>query len=59
MGDGPPLVGAEWSSAVGSDSAKLSALIDPNGLNTTYHFDYTTEAAYQAHGFTGALRSPA
>ena len=63
---GPPLIGATWSSAVGSDSAKLSAEIDPNGNSTTYHFDYTTEAAYQADkailghdGFTGALRSPA
>ena len=55
---GPPLIGAGWSSAVGSDSAKLSAFINPNGSNTTYHFEYTTEANYQAHGFTGALRSP-
>ncbi len=39
---GPPLVGAQWSSAVGSDAARLSAQLDPNGLNTTYHFEYTT-----------------
>ena len=63
---GSPMVGATWSSAVASDSAKLSAEIDPNGFaDATYHFDYTTEAAYQADkaipghdGFTGALRVP-
>jgi len=58
---GPPLIGTTWASAVSSDSAKVSAQIDPNGFNTTYHFDYITEAAYQANGgtFAGALRSPA
>jgi hypothetical protein len=58
---GPPILGAQWSSAVGSAAAKLSARIDPNGLNTTYHFEYLTEAAYQANGntFAGALHAPA
>lgn len=57
---GPPLIGAEWASAVGSGSAKLSAEVDPNGSFTSYHFEYLSEAAYQANGggFAGALRSP-
>ncbi len=58
---GPPIITAQFSSAVGSDSAKLSARVDPNGSFTTYHFEYLTEAAYQANGggFAGAARAPA
>jgi hypothetical protein len=58
------VVGETWSSAVHDTSARLSAEIDPNGLVSTYHFDYIADAAYQANvgtgkdGFTGALRSP-
>jgi hypothetical protein len=61
---GPPLLGASWASAVFSSSARLSAEIDPNGFFTTYHFDYLTEAGYEANvnagkdGFTGAARIP-
>jgi hypothetical protein len=56
----PPAIGASFASAVGADSAKLSAQIDPKGSFTTYHFEYITEAAYQAGGesFTGASRAP-
>ncbi len=50
---GPPIVGAQWSSAVGSDAAKLSAQLDPNGLNTTYHFEYTSSTDFTNCG-TGA-----
>ena len=63
---GPPLVGPQWASAVGSAAAKLSVRVDPNGSTATYHFEYTTEAAYQADvavpghdGFAGAKRAPA
>jgi hypothetical protein len=55
---GPPIVGASWSSSVQSDSARLSAQINPNGLVTTYHFDYVTEAAFQVNGFTEAKKVP-
>ncbi len=42
----------------------MSAEIDPNGLPSGYHFDYISEAAYQANlgagkdGFSGAARVP-
>ena len=62
---GPPLVGPQWASAVGSSAAKLSVRIDPDGSTATYHFEYTTEAAYQADlavpghdGFAGAKKAP-
>lgn len=61
---GPPLLGSAWSLSVLSNSARLSAEVDPNGLPTAVHFDYLTEAAYQANidsgkdGFTGAAKAP-
>jgi hypothetical protein len=61
---GPPVIGSAWSFSVQASSARLSAQINPNGLSTTYHFDYITEAAYQANlgeakdGFTGAAKVP-
>jgi hypothetical protein len=60
-----PTVGASWSSAIFSSTARLHAEVNPNSLFTTYHFDYTTKAAYDADrgrggdGFTGASRIPA
>jgi hypothetical protein len=58
---GPPLIAEAWASAVFSSTARLSAKINPNGLSSSYHFDYITKAAYDANGgnFTGASRSPA
>jgi hypothetical protein len=59
---GPPIVVSAWSSSVFSTSARLQAQINPNGLSTTYHFDYLTKAAYDANPegskFTGASRVP-
>ena len=60
----PPIV-SSWASGVSSTSASLTAQINPNGSLTTYHFDYITEAAYEANlaaakePFTGAARVPA
>jgi hypothetical protein len=58
---GPPVITEAWASAVFSSTARLSAKINPNGLSSSYHFDYITKAAYDANGgnFSGALRSPA
>jgi hypothetical protein len=61
---GPPTVGASWSFAVQADSARLQAQITPNGLTTSYHFDYITDAAYQKNlgeakdGFAGGSKIP-
>jgi hypothetical protein len=57
-----PTVDAEAVSLVGVSSATLSARLNPNGLATEYHFEYVTEAAYQANGpaerFLGAGAAP-
>jgi len=61
---GPPQIGAVWASEVLATSARLHAEIDPDGLFTTYHFEYIPKAAYQANlaegkeGFAGAARTP-
>lgn len=61
---GPPVLGDAWSSTVFSTTTRLSAEINPNGLFSTYHFDYITKAAYEANlaaakeGFAGAQRFP-
>jgi NHL repeat len=35
-----------WSAEVGSTTATMTALIDPNGSATTYHFEYGPTASY-------------
>ena len=60
-----PQVGASWSTGISSGSANLNAEINPEGLPTTYRFEYITEAQYQANlavpleGFAGATKAPA
>jgi hypothetical protein len=59
-----PTIGASWSSAIFSSTARLHAEINPNSLFTTYHFDYITKAACEANVaassdcFNGAARIP-
>ena len=61
---GPPQLGESWASDVLASTAKLHGSINPNGLVTTYRFEYLTEAAYEANlaagkdAFSGALRAP-
>lgn len=55
---GPPVVHTSSADQIAPTSATLHAALDPNGLETSYHFEYTTLAEYEAHGFTGAARQP-
>lgn len=61
---GPPLVEASWVTGVTATGATMRTRIDPNDLPTTYHFEYITEAAYEANlaaareGFFGASKAP-
>jgi NHL repeat len=42
----PPTVVKELTAEVGSSEAKLGALVNPGGLQTTYRFEYGTSTAY-------------
>ena len=55
---GPPIVSETWVEEVKADSVRLRANINPNGLATTYRFELTTQAAFEAKGFTGATLIP-
>jgi hypothetical protein len=60
-----PEIAAVWSSEVVATSARLRAEINPEGSQSGYHFDYITQATYEANlaagheGFAGAARAPA
>jgi len=63
---GPPQIKAAWVTEVTATGAKLRAEINPNGLPTTYRFEYISDAAYRANleavpprqGFAGAAQAP-
>jgi hypothetical protein len=61
---GPPLIDATWVTEVTATSARLRAEINPQGLPTTYRFEYIALTAYEANvkaakdPFTGASRQP-
>jgi hypothetical protein len=60
MAAGPPQIDATWVTAVTASSASLHAEVNPEGLATSYRFEYLTEAAFQSNGesFAGAARAP-
>jgi hypothetical protein len=51
----PPVVEAVSASGVGEREALLEAIINPEGLTTSYTVEYTTQAAFEEHGFEGAV----
>jgi hypothetical protein len=55
-----PTVTSESVSAVEATAATLGAEINPEGAATTYHFEYLTEAQFNANGdtFAGATTTP-
>jgi hypothetical protein len=63
---GQPQVDAAWVTGVTATSANLHAEINPNGLATSYRFEYVTEAEFQVNlaanpprdGFSGAAEVP-
>jgi hypothetical protein len=55
---GPPLVettGSTWRTAT---TARLDSRVSPHGAETTYRFEYVTDAQFQAGGFAGAASTP-
>ena len=63
-GAAAPSVGDTWATGVTASVAVFYAEVNPNGEPTTYHFEYISEADYQANveaaedPFAGALRYP-
>ncbi len=55
----PPEVTATWVTSVAGTSANLRGEINPAGFATSYRFEYITEEAFLATGFTEASRVPA
>lgn len=55
----PPLeILATWATEVGTDSARLSAEVNPLGIPTSGYFEYVDDVAYQATGFATASKVP-
>jgi hypothetical protein len=58
---GPPEISASWVEGVTATGATLRAKINPNGLVAKFHFEYITDAAYQANPpgerFLGAVKT--
>jgi hypothetical protein len=65
LASGSPQVGATWVTEVTATSAVLRSEVNPEGLTTTYHFQYIAATAYEANlgagqeGFLGARSVPA
>jgi hypothetical protein len=61
---GPPALAPVWADGVGPSAARLHGEVGPEGLATSYRFEYTTAAAYEAglgaggDGFAGAATAP-
>jgi hypothetical protein len=55
---GVPTVGDEAVSQVHSDRAILSSDVNPNGADTSYHFEFVPLAQFEATGFEHAVRAP-
>jgi hypothetical protein len=51
---GPPVISEEHVVSASGSEAVLKALVNPEGFESVYHFEYTTQAAFEAHGFEGA-----
>jgi hypothetical protein len=55
---GPSVLG-EALAEVATTGAVFSAIVNPNGIATTYRFEYVSEADYLQSGFAGAISAPA
>ncbi len=53
-GQTPPVIEDVSTGGIGETEAELRATIFPGGLDTEYHFEITTQEAYEAEQFEGA-----
>jgi hypothetical protein len=49
-----PVVERAYARSVDGTAAEIGAKINPEGAQTSYHFQYVTLAEFEAHGFSGA-----
>lgn len=56
---GPPVISDEHTVSTTDTEATLKALINPEGFATSYHFEYTPQAAFEAESFEGAQSTTA
>src|SRR5262249_42214559 len=43
---GPPLVSGQFASDVNSDGARIAGHVDPDGAESSYHFEYGLDTGY-------------
>jgi hypothetical protein len=54
----PPEIRAQAVSGIAETEALLGAEVNPGGLETSYRLEYTTQADFEAHGYTNAIEAP-
>jgi len=55
----PPItLGGIWSTEVSTDSARLHAALNPNGIAAKAHFEYVDDASFNESGFAKAKSTP-
>jgi hypothetical protein len=52
------VIAETWVEEVKADSVRLRAKINPEGLSSTYRFEYATQSAFEEKGFEGATLIP-
>lgn len=50
--------GSETANPELRGAATFQATVDPEGTDTSYHFEYVTDAQFKSAGFTGAVSTP-
>jgi hypothetical protein len=56
---GPPIISGTAVSRISETSARLEGTINPNEREVKqYFFEYVDQAGFEAHGFTGASKTP-
>ena len=55
---GPPEIEEQAVSGVSESEATLEAQVSPHGLETTYHFEYVTQAQFEESEYLNATSTP-
>jgi hypothetical protein len=55
----PPEIAAQEATQIIATEVVLRAQVNPGNVPTSYHFEYISQAAFEANGYVGATRVPA